>query len=80
MTDQRKLRNRLLFLLTEKERVLGRRIPQSEVARAIGVSEQLVARWVKNQVRQFDGEVIEKLCAYFNCEVGDLLYIERGNR
>lgn len=34
---------------------------------------------MKNQVQQFDGEVIEKLCAYFNCDVEDLLYIERDD-
>lgn len=71
------LRNRLLDLVTAKERNLRRRISQKELALLVGVSEPLISRWMKNQVKQFDGEVIEKLCAYFECEVGDLLYIER---
>jgi DNA-binding Xre family transcriptional regulator len=70
------LRNRLFLLLSEKERTLGRRIPQIEVAREIDVSEQVIGRWMKNQVRQFDADIIEKLCTYFDCEVADLLYLE----
>lgn len=73
------LRNRLFILTTEKERNLGRRITQKEIALEVGVSEQLIARWMKNQINLFDGDVIAKLCAYFDCEVGDLLYIDRSN-
>jgi len=79
MVRNSKLRNRILILVTEKERNLGRRITQKEIAQNIGVSEQLIGRWMKNKVKQFDGETIEKLCAYFNCDVGELLYIDRSN-
>jgi DNA-binding Xre family transcriptional regulator len=79
MVRNSKLRNRILILVTEKERSLGRRITQKEIAQNIGVSEQLIGRWMKNKVKQFDGETIEKLCVYFNCEVGELLYIDRSN-
>ncbi len=72
-----RVKNRLLALIMEKERQSGRRIQQLEIAREIGVTEQLVSRWVKNQVHQYDGEVIVKLCDYFGCDIADLLYIER---
>ncbi len=75
-----KLKNRMLILVTEKERHLGRRITQKEIAQDIGVSEPLVGRWMKNQVKQYDSEVLEKLCTYFNCDVGDLLYIDRNGQ
>jgi putative transcriptional regulator len=73
-----KLRNRLFLLISEKERQLGRRITHTEIAQETGVTIQLIGRWVKNDVNQYSGEIIEKLCDYFGCEVGDLLYIDRG--
>jgi DNA-binding Xre family transcriptional regulator len=74
-----KLRNRLFLLISEKERQLGRRITHTEIAEETGVTIQLVGRWVKNDVTQYSGEIIEKLCDYFHCEVGDLLYIDRNS-
>jgi DNA-binding Xre family transcriptional regulator len=72
-----KLKNRLMILMIEKERQLGRRLTQLEVANEIGVTSQLMGRWMRNEVDRFDGPVIEKFCDYFQCEVGDLLYIDR---
>jgi DNA-binding Xre family transcriptional regulator len=62
--------------LSEKERQENRRITQTEVASAINVSIQTVGRWMRNEVGKFEAPVVERICAYFNCEVGDLLYIE----
>ncbi|MBZ0283356.1 MAG: helix-turn-helix transcriptional regulator [Anaerolineae bacterium] len=64
------------ILTKDKERELRRRITQKEIAAAIGVMEQVIARWMKNEVNQFDGRVIARLCAYFNCTIADLLYLE----
>lgn len=72
----RKLRNRLLFLLTEKERAEGRRIPQAEVAKAIGVSNHTIGNWIRNDVAKVEASIVENLCEYFGCELWDLLYLE----
>jgi DNA-binding Xre family transcriptional regulator len=72
-----KLRNRLIFLLTEKERRDNRRISQVELAEAVGISFNAAGRWLRNEVERFDAPIIEKFCDYFGCEVGDLLYIDR---
>lgn len=71
-----KLRNRFLALLTEKELREGRRIRNKEIAEAVGVNEHTVARWIKNDVTKIDAPVLEGFCRYFNCDVGDLLYME----
>lgn len=76
MAARRKLKNRFLILLTEKERKLGRRIPQSEVAREIDVANNTILNWIKNDLNKFDRVVVESLCEYFECEIGDLLYME----
>jgi DNA-binding Xre family transcriptional regulator len=70
------LRNRLLLLVTERERATGRRITQKEIARRAGVSEPVIGHWMRNEVRRYDADVIEKLCAYFECGLNDLLYFE----
>jgi DNA-binding Xre family transcriptional regulator len=72
-----KLRNRFIKLLAEKEMSEGRRIRNKEIAQAVGVAEHTVARWIRNDVGKIDVPVLEAFCEYFDCDVADLLYIER---
>jgi DNA-binding Xre family transcriptional regulator len=72
----KKLKNRLLILIHEKERREDRRVRQSEIAKAIGVTNHTIGNWIRNDVTKFEAHVIEGLCAYFDCQVGDLLYLE----
>lgn len=72
----RRLRNRVLILLTDKERSEGRRINQTEIANAIGVAGHTVGSWIRNDVTKIEAKMVERLCDYFKCDVGDLLYLE----
>jgi putative transcriptional regulator len=73
----RKLHNRLLHLVTEKERKRGKRITQTEIARAIGVTNHTVASWLRDEsFAKIEVKVLERLCDYFECDVGDLLYMK----
>jgi len=72
----RRLKNRLLLLLTDKERKEGRRIKQVEIARAINISHNTIASWLRNDVTKFEAHVVEGLCEYFQCELTDLLYFQ----
>lgn len=74
-----RIRNRFLILLAEKEKREGRRIRNKEIAQTVGVTQHTVARWLKNEVDKVELPVLEAFCDYFDCEVGDLLYIERGD-
>jgi DNA-binding Xre family transcriptional regulator len=71
-----KVKNRFLTLLGYKEQQLGRRIRNKEIAEAVGVNEHTIARWLNNEVQKIDVPVLEAFCDYFECDVGDLLYIE----
>jgi DNA-binding Xre family transcriptional regulator len=71
-----KVKNRFLTLLAYKEQQLGRRIRNKEIAQAVGVNEHTIARWLNNEVQKIDVPVLEAFCDYFECDVGDLLYIE----
>ena len=73
---QRKVRNRLLELMQERERKIGRRLKQHDIAEFVGVSDHTIINWIRNDVTKFDGQTIEGLCDYFNCELSDLLYFE----
>ncbi|MEO8606242.1 MAG: helix-turn-helix transcriptional regulator [Chloroflexota bacterium] len=73
----KQLRNKFIILLAYKEQQEGRRIPNKEIAEAVGVNEHTVARWVKNDVNMINVQVLEAFCNYFGCDVGDLLYMER---
>jgi DNA-binding Xre family transcriptional regulator len=71
-----KLRNRLLILLIEKERREGRKITYTEVATETESSVNVISQWAKDKITRFDADMVLRLCLYFGCQVGDLLYID----
>lgn len=73
---KRRLKNRVLILLTDKERREGRRIKQNEIANAIGVANHTIGSWIRNDVTKIEAKMVEGLCEYFECDVADLLYLE----
>ncbi len=73
---QRKVRNRLLELMQKRERKIGRRVKQHDIAEFVGVNDHTIINWIRNDVTKYDGQIIERLCDYFNCELSDLLYFE----
>ena len=76
-TRERKLKNRLFELIQMKELKTGRRITQHAIAEFADVRDHTIASWIRNdELTRLEVKVIERLCAYFECEVGDLLYFE----
>jgi DNA-binding Xre family transcriptional regulator len=74
--SQRKLKNRLLQLIHERESKIGRRIRQHDIAEFAEVRDHTITAWIHNEVTRFDARVVERLCDYFQCDVADLLYFE----
>lgn len=52
-------------------------VSMSRAALDAGISKSLVTKWKSNKVKTPSAEVIEKLCAYFNMSVAELLGEER---
>jgi DNA-binding Xre family transcriptional regulator len=73
---ERRLKNRLLQLIHERESKIGKRIKQHDIAEFAEVKDHTISAWVKNKITRFDAKVVESLCDYFQCDVGDLLYFE----
>lgn len=65
------LRNNLRILMAKK----GVRT-MVELEERSGVSRQVLDRLDKNKSKRLDFDTIVKLCKFFECEVGDLLYLE----
>jgi DNA-binding Xre family transcriptional regulator len=73
------LKNRLMDLIHEKERQLGRRVTQAEIARAANLPENTISRWVNTGVvKRVEHDVVLKLCEYFDCDLCDLIYIDKN--
>ncbi len=71
----KRIRNRVLFLLTEKERQEKRRIKRTELMRALNVAPNTVVSWLQDDVRKFEDHVVIGWCEYFGCKLEELIYI-----
>jgi|TARA_B100001964_G_scaffold114518_1_gene127726 putative transcriptional regulator len=50
-----------------------RRITLKDIQRETGLSWGTVQAWGSYKVTRFDASVLDRLCKYFECNVGDLL-------
>lgn len=65
------VRNNLRVLMAE------RKMNIQDVSNATGLSRKSVSKLYHEISVQITFDVIEKLCDLFECEVGDLLYIDK---
>ena len=50
-----------------------KKVKIADVSRAIGVHRNTIGLLYYEKAKRIDLEVLERLCKYFNCTVGDLL-------
>ena len=67
------MRNRITELMIEKMAREGRIITQSEVAQELGITKQGFSKIVRNEINSYSVELLDRICEYFDCEVGDVL-------
>lgn len=72
-----RVRTKLVQLMAQKQASEGRIITPTIVAREADVSRQAVYGWLNDDLQRFDEKMLRKLCDYFNCDIGDLLYMDR---
>lgn len=66
----------LRFQLQLKE---GRNIPLVEVAERAGVDRRALTRLEQGKTERFDGDVLERLCAFYGVGIGEIIeYIDEG--
>lgn len=71
------MRTRIIALMGDKQKREGRFINASVVANEVELSRTTIYNWINDDIRRFDESTLKKLCDYFNCDVGDLLYMDR---
>ncbi len=70
------VKNRIKSLIRDKESREDRDIPIEEVASAAGMTRQGFYRWLRDDVENYNKFTMDKLCRYFACQPGDILYFE----
>lgn len=68
----RRVKSRLAVLMAERDP----RLSQRELAQKSGVSPMAVNRLYNNDFKRVDTDTIEKICAFFDCELSDLLVLK----
>ena len=60
-------------------RMMGeRKLKIADVARDIGVNRNTITLLYYERAKRIDFDVLEKLCRYFNCTVGELIeYVDK---
>lgn len=69
------IRHRFNELWEQKEKREKRKIPLLQISKQTGIPYQTLHAWAHNPEagRTISTNMIEALCSYFSCKVGDLL-------
>lgn len=67
------IKTRFIQLWKEKEIKENRSITLTEISEQTGIGWGTVNRWKREQVNRYDESVLDALCLYFECDIGDLL-------
>lgn len=51
----------------------GERLTQSLLSEKTGIAASTISRLFNGSAQRYDAQTVEKLCAFFDCQVGDLL-------
>lgn len=70
------VKNRIKKLIRDKGSREDRDIPVEEVATAVGMTRQGFYRWLRDDVENYNKVTLDRLCRYFQCQPGDILYFE----
>jgi len=52
-------------------------ISQNKIAKDTGISTNTLRNLNHNRTTRISFDILEKICIYLDCEVGDILYVER---
>ena len=67
------MRSNLDVLIAQKKQRDGKRITLRSVAQELDISRYTIYAFANNQLDEYPRAVIEKLCNYFVCDIGELL-------
>jgi DNA-binding Xre family transcriptional regulator len=72
----KQLRSNIDVLIAQKNQDAGRprrRLSLRSLAKELDISKYTIYAFRDNTLDEYPRDVLEKLCGYFNCDIGDLL-------
>ncbi len=72
------MRSTLNLLIAKKAHEERRRITLRTVAKDTQLNKTTLYAMANDTIERYPKDMLVKLCAYFNCEVGDLLKLEEA--
>ena len=70
-----RLQCRLRELMAQKSRETGRKITYADITEATGLYASTLTKLANNTMALIGRTTIERLCEYFECDVGDLFVL-----
>jgi DNA-binding Xre family transcriptional regulator len=72
----KKLKSNLVVLAAQKAQRERRRVSLIRIATETKISKYTIYALANDEISEYPKEVLEKLCNYFECDIGDLLKLE----
>ena len=69
------MRSNLLVLMAQKSQAERRRISLRTLERDTSISYYTLNAIANGTIKEYPADVIAKLCEYFKCDLGDLLFL-----
>jgi DNA-binding Xre family transcriptional regulator len=74
--DMKTLKSNLVVLAAQKAQRDRQRVSLIRIAKETGISKYTIYALANDEISEYPKSVLESLCAYFGCEIGDLLKLE----
>lgn len=74
------IRSNLNLLRAQKETTDGRKLPYRVISEETGLSQNVLVRLMNSKFERIETPTLDALCAYFECQVGDLIYYVSGEK
>lgn len=71
------IKNRFSVLKAEKELKEGRKLTYDVIHQETGIHRNALTGYSNDSIKRFDRDVLERLCEYFNCDISDLLVLQK---
>ncbi|MCA9924917.1 MAG: helix-turn-helix transcriptional regulator [Anaerolineales bacterium] len=77
MSNGQYVTNRVKELIAEKARRTGEKITYRTIAAETGMSKNTVGKWARNEVIDYNRDIIATFCDFFECAVSELIVYEK---
>jgi DNA-binding Xre family transcriptional regulator len=72
----KRVKSNLVVLAAQKAQKDRQRVSLIRIAKETAISKYTIYAMANDELNEYPKDVIEKLCNYFECDIGDLLKLE----